>query len=124
MAYDEHLADRVRELTAAAEAASELRMFGGWCVTLHGNLAVGVLGDDLIVRVGPAAYEAALARRGARPFDFTGRASRGLVFVDGASVRTRRALSRWVGLGVEFAQSLPPKVAAARRNHPGRRPPR
>ena len=89
MVYDEQLADRVHELTTAAEAVTELRMFGGWCVTLHGNLAVGVAGDDLIVRVGPDAYEAALARPGVRPFDFTGRASRGWVFVDGETVRTR-----------------------------------
>ena len=74
MVYDEQLAERVRELTGAAEAVTELRMFGGWCITLHGNLAVGVAGDDLIVRVGPDAYDAALTRPGVRPFDITGRA--------------------------------------------------
>jgi TfoX/Sxy family transcriptional regulator of competence genes len=115
MVYDEHLAERVRELTGSAEAVTELRMFGGWGVTLHGNLAVGVLGDDLIVRVGPDAYGEALARPGVRPFDITGRAMRGWVFVDGETVRTRRVLTRWVGEGVAFAQSLPPKAAASRR---------
>ena len=78
----------MRELTGAAEAVTELRMFGGWCITLHGNLAVGVAGDDLIVRVGPDAYDAALTRPGVRPFDITGRAIRGWVFVDGETVRT------------------------------------
>ncbi|MFN8028067.1 MAG: TfoX/Sxy family protein [Acidimicrobiia bacterium] len=119
MAYDEHLAQRVRELLAAddagADGLAEIKMFGGWCVTLRGHMAAGVLGDDLIVRVGPDAYDAALARKGAREFDFTGRPSRGIVVVDGAAVRTKAALAGWVAKGRAFAASLPPKPPRRRR---------
>jgi TfoX/Sxy family transcriptional regulator of competence genes len=113
--YDETLADRVREHMAGYEARTELKMFGGWGITLHGNLAVGVLGDDLIVRVGPDAYDAALARKGARPFDVTGRPMRGWVFVGSSAVRSRAALGRWVAQGGDFASSLPPKAPHQRR---------
>lgn len=120
MAYDQHLAERVRvvlddENAVSADAIAEIRMFGGWCVTIRGHMAAGVLGDDLIVRVGPDAYEASLARAGAREFDFTGRPSRGIVVVDGTTVRTRAALSRWVARGLAFAESLPPKPPRKRR---------
>jgi TfoX/Sxy family transcriptional regulator of competence genes len=117
MAYDEHLAARVREILSAdaGSTIAEIRMFGGWCVTIRGHMAAGVLDDDLIVRVGPDAYEAALARPGARVFDFTGRPSRGIVVVDGSSVRTRAALTRWVARGRDFAASLPPKPPRKRR---------
>ncbi len=122
MAYDEHLAQRVREILSAddgsggaTDAIAEIRMFGGWCVTIRGHMAAGVLGDDLIVRVGPDAYEAARARPGAREFDFTGRPSRGIVVVDGSSVRTKAALARWVARGRDFAASLPPKPPRKRR---------
>ena len=119
MAYDEHLAGRVRALLADADsdtdAITEIRMFGGWCVTIRGHMAAGVLGDDLIVRVGPDAYEASLARAGAREFDFTGRPSRGIVVVDGTTVRTRATLSRWVAHGLDFAGSLPPKPSRKRK---------
>jgi TfoX/Sxy family transcriptional regulator of competence genes len=119
MAYDEHLAERVRALVSDAgtdtDAITEILMFGGWCVTIRGHMAAGVLGDDLIVRVGPDAYEASLARAGAREFDFTGRPSRGIVVVDGTTVRTKATLSRWVTRGLDFAGSLPPKPPRRRR---------
>lgn len=62
MAYDNDLANRVRESLKDTDAVTELRMFGGWGVTVHGNMAVGVMNDDLIVRVGPHRYGDALAR--------------------------------------------------------------
>ena len=64
MAYDEHLADRIRALLADSGDVAELKMFGGWCATVAGNMAIGVLGDDLIVRVGPTAYPDALSEAG------------------------------------------------------------
>jgi len=114
MAYDEDLADRVLALLADIDAVAELRMFGGWCATVAGNMAIGVLGDDLIVRVGPKAYEDALAEPGVREFDFSGRPMAGWVFVDGAAVRDAEALDPWVDQGVRFAQSLPAKPKGAR----------
>jgi hypothetical protein len=109
MAYDANLAGRVRERLVGAAGVTELRMFGGWGATVYGNMAVGVLGDDLIVRVGSVRYDDELARPGVRPFDFTGRAMTGWVYVDGARVANGRSLTRWVDLGVSFAASLPRK---------------
>ena len=86
MAFDENLADRVRERLAATAGITELKMFGGWGATINGNMAVGVMASDLIVRVGPEGFDDALSRPGARPFDFTGRPMTGWVFVDGTKV--------------------------------------
>jgi len=122
MAFDAGLAERVRAELGDVEGVAELTMFGGWGVTISGNMAVGVMGTDLIVRVGPAAFDAALERRGARPFDFTGRRMTGWVYVDQTALNQRRALGSWVALGLRFAQSLPPKTARTRP--PARRVPR
>ena len=115
MAFDEHLTERVLELVGDVDGVVELKMFGGWGITVHGNMAVGVMGDDLIARVGPAAFAAALAKAEARPFDFTGRVMTGWVYVDGAAISRKPALRAWVNRGVTFAQSLPPKVPRPRR---------
>jgi len=120
MAYNSALADRIREELGATPAVTELSMFGGWGVTIHGNMAVGVMGDDLIVRVGPESHEHALTLAGARPFDFTGRPMTGWVYVEGSAVRTARSLERWVSRGVAFAESLPPKRPGPRRRAVGR----
>ena len=123
MAFDEQLAEHVRDRLFATEGVTELKMFGGWGVTVHGNMAVGVMGPDLIVRVGPDAFDAALERPGARPFDFTGRSMTGWVFVDGDSVTNARARNRWIDAGVSYAQSLPRK-AGGKSGRPKARPPR
>ncbi|WP_030606024.1 TfoX/Sxy family protein [Streptomyces fulvoviolaceus] len=109
MAYDERLAERIRERLGADPEITEKRMFGGTAFLLHGNTAVGVTGDDLMVRVGPEATDAALARPGTRIFDMTGRPMRGWVVVDGAAVAQDEALGDWVAEGRDFAASLPPK---------------
>jgi TfoX/Sxy family transcriptional regulator of competence genes len=109
VAFDDELAERVRERLAGTDGVTELKMFGGWGVTIHGNMAVGVMDKDLIVRVGPDAYATALTRPGVRPFDFTGRAMTGWVFVDGERVANTRTLTPWIDQGVAFAQSLPRK---------------
>jgi len=82
VAYDEQLAERVRERLQETDGVVELKMFGGWGVTVCGNMAVGVMDRDLIVRVGADAF----TRSGVRPFDFTGRAMTGWVYVAGDSV--------------------------------------
>ncbi|HMD44677.1 MAG TPA: TfoX/Sxy family protein [Acidimicrobiales bacterium] len=110
MAFDADLVERVRDLVVGTDGLAELKMFGGWCVTVKGNMAVGVMGDDLIVRVGPDAFDRALTRPGARPFDFTGRPMTGWVVVSRDVLATTRTLERWVALGVAFAAGLAPKV--------------
>jgi TfoX/Sxy family transcriptional regulator of competence genes len=118
MAYDLSLAARVRERLARTKGVTELKMFGGWGATVHGNMAVGVIGDDLIVRVGADRYEDELAKPGARPFDFTGRAMTGWLYVDGTRVANGRTLTRWVDLGVRYAASLPRKQPRVRKAVP------
>lgn len=109
MAYDAELADRVREILAPREAVTERKMFGGVAWMLRGNMACGVLGDELIVRVGREEAERALAEPHTRPFDFTGRPMRGPVMVGSEGLRDDTALAAWVDAGADYALSLPPK---------------
>jgi TfoX/Sxy family transcriptional regulator of competence genes len=113
--YDDALVERVRARLGDAPSVVELKMFGGWGITIRGNMAVGVMDRDLIVRVGPDGFDELVAKPGARPFDFTGRPMRGWLFVDGKTVTSGRSLNAWVDRGVEYARSLPPKAAKKRR---------
>ena len=81
MAFNERLAARTREALGDVRGVTEIRMFGGLCFTINGNMAVGVTGEDLMVRLSPEEADAGLARPGVRPMDFTGRPMRGFVFV-------------------------------------------
>src|SRR5262245_42981389 len=109
MAYDEDLADRVRNLVSARVGVKELKMFGGLGFTIAGNMAVGVIGDDLIVRLDPADAEKALGEDGVRQFDFTGRPMKGWIFVSHVRTADDEGLAEWVDAGTEFAASLPAK---------------
>ena len=110
MAWDEGLAQRIRELLDEQPGLSEKRMFGGLAFLVGGNMAVGIVKDELMVRVGPAAYAAALREPHARPMDFTKRPMQGFVFVAPAGFEEDAELRRWVERGVRFAESLPRKV--------------
>ena len=108
MAYDEALAERIRALLAGRDAVTERKMFGGIAFMVGGNMACGVIHDDLMVRVGPDAHDAALAEPHARPMDFAHRPMRGMVYVDpdGVALRCRApALGR---RRRQHARSLPP----------------
>jgi TfoX/Sxy family transcriptional regulator of competence genes len=109
MAYDEGVAQRVREELGELSGYVEKEMFGGIGFMLHGNMACGVIGADLIVRVGPEGYEGALAEPHARPFDMTGRPMRGWVVVVEDGYEADEDLATWVEKGVALALSLPPK---------------
>ena len=109
MAYDENLADRVRDQLAAEEGVAEKAMFGGLAFLLRGNMAVGVSGDDLMVRVGPDAADDALARPHTRVFDMTGRPMKAWILVEPAGTASARDLSAWIGRGLDYARSFPPK---------------
>jgi TfoX/Sxy family transcriptional regulator of competence genes len=108
VSYDERLAERVRSVLGERARASERKMFGGLAFLVAGHMACGIVGKDLMVRVGPERYEKALARRHVRPMDFTGRPLRGMVYVEPAGLRSRAALSRWIAPALEFVRSLPP----------------
>jgi TfoX/Sxy family transcriptional regulator of competence genes len=109
MAYDESLADRVRELLMARADVSERKMFGGIAFMVGGNMACGVLGEDLIVRLGEDEAEKALAEDGVRPFDFTGRPMKTTVYVSPERTSDDAGLAEWVEAGADFAASLPAK---------------
>jgi TfoX/Sxy family transcriptional regulator of competence genes len=109
LAYDETLAQRIRELMADRHSVVEKRMFGGIAFMLRGNMCCGIVRDDLMVRVGPERHEEALAQPHARPMDFSGRPMRGMVYVGPEGCRTDEALKRWVEQGLNFAATLPPK---------------
>jgi hypothetical protein len=110
MAYDEDLANRIRELVAANEGLTEQKMFGGLAFMIGGNMAVGVSGQGgLMVRVEPEETAALVAKPHARPFEMRGREMNGWVRVDPEGVRTKRQLEPWVRRGVSYARSLPPK---------------
>lgn len=109
MAYDEALADRVRDALAPRADLSERKMFGGIAFMIGGNMAVGVIGEDLMVRLDPGDAEKALAEPHARQMDFTGRPMKGMVFVDSAGTDADDDLAGWVEAGADFAASLPPK---------------
>lgn len=115
MAYDTDFAERLRQALAGTRGLSEKKMFGGIAFMVNGNMCVGIVGSDLMVRVGPEAYEAALARPHAREMDFTGRPLRGYVYVSQAGVRDRRALRAWLDRGLAFANTLPASKKKSRK---------
>ena len=109
MAYDEELADRVRDLIAPLGEVSERKMFGGIAFMVGGNMATGVLGDDLIVRLGPEEADKALGEPGVREFDFTGRPMKNIVYVSTEQTADDKSLAGWVEAGAAHAASLPAK---------------
>jgi TfoX/Sxy family transcriptional regulator of competence genes len=115
MAYDENLAQRVRDVVAEQTGVSEKKMFGGLSFLLHGNMACGIVGDDLMVRVGREAAAEALAKPHARPMDFTGKPLPGYVYVAPEGTGQTRALRSWVSRGMSFAATLPPKKQASKK---------
>jgi len=110
VAYDEKLATRIREAFGLAAGVSERKMFGGIAFMLDGHMCVGVIADELMVRVGPAQYEKALAEPHARPMDFTGRPLAGFIYVAAAGIKTKATLARWIERGRQFVTTLPAKA--------------
>ncbi|MDH4037946.1 MAG: TfoX/Sxy family protein [Candidatus Krumholzibacteria bacterium] len=109
MTFNELTAGRIRETIKSTPGVSERNMFGGVSFMLEGNMCCGVIEDNLVVRVGPGAYEAALQEPHARPMDFTGRPLRGFVYVDRAGYEAPGALQGWIERGVAFVRTLPRK---------------
>ena len=109
MAYDEQLGGRVRELLTPFAGVTERKMFGGLAFLLRGNMCCGVVGSDLMVRVGRESYEAALHEPHVREMDFTGRPLRGFIYVSADGLASEGDLRAWVERGARFAESLPAK---------------
>ena len=110
MAYDEDLADRIRELVGGERAVTEMKMFGGLAFLIGGNMAVAASGQGgILVRVDPDESESLVASTSARPMEMRGRGMKGWLRVDAQDVRTKKQLSEWVRIGVAYAGSLPRK---------------
>ena len=120
MAYDEELAERVRAALDDVEGVAEIKMFGGLCFTVGGNMAVGVSHDDLLVRMSPEDGDAALAEPGVRLMEVGSRTSRGFLAVAPEATKTDRKLRAWVDRGVGFASSLPPKKPKPKKSKPAK----
>ncbi len=110
MAYDEELADRLRELIAGEAGLTEQRMFGGLAFLIGGKMAVAASGQGgLLVRVDPTESDSLLSRTKARPMEMRGRTMQGWLRVDSEDVRTKRELAKWVERGTSYARTLPAK---------------
>ena len=109
MAFDEGPAHRIREQVGSRSELTERNMFGGIAFMTSGNMLVGVIGDELLCRVGPEAMDDALAQPGARLFAMTGRAMTGWVLVEGDAVAEDADLAAWIDRADQFVGTLPPK---------------
>lgn len=113
MAYDEELAERIRELVGGETDLTERKMFGGLAFLIAGNMAVAVSGQGgLMVRADPAEAKTLVATTNARPMEMRGRPMRGWLRVDAEDLRTERQLAKWVELGTTYARSLPAKQSS------------
>jgi TfoX/Sxy family transcriptional regulator of competence genes len=110
VAYDEELANRIREVMSAEQGVTEMRMFGGLAFLIEGNMAVSASGQGgLLLRVDPTDTDELLGKPHAHPFEMRGRVMQGWLRVDAEGVRTKRDLQRWANRGIAYARSLPPK---------------
>jgi TfoX/Sxy family transcriptional regulator of competence genes len=109
VAYDEELAEKVRELISPRSDVSERKMFGSLCFLIGGNLAVCVRKEELLVRLDPEDAEGALAEEGVRLAPMAGRRMKGWVLVSPERFETSKELSSWVDTGADYAASLPAK---------------
>lgn len=126
MAYDEHLANRIRRALGDRHDISERQMFGGLAFLCRGRMCCGIVGADLMVRVPVEEFDAVMRRPHARPMDFTGKPLKGFVYVSPPGFRTAAALRTWLALGQRVAEA---KAAGDRTRRPrasgnalGRRP--
>lgn len=109
MAFDEGLAERIRDHLEGHRDVVEKKMFGGLAFMYRGNMAVGVHKDGLMVRIAPEDHETALALSYVRQFDMTGRPMTGWIVVEGEVLGDEALLAEWVERGMAHAGSLPPK---------------
>ncbi len=114
MAYNEQLADRVREIISLSHKnVVEKAMFGGLCFMVNDKMCVGVEKERLMVRLDPARYEEVMEKEGCKPMDFTGKVMKGFVFVDIDVLNTKKKLEYWMNLALEYN-----KMAKASKKKP------
>ncbi|MSV29022.1 MAG: TfoX family protein [Bryobacterales bacterium] len=109
MAFDAGLAGRIRRALPGNRAISERKMFGGLAFSMNGHMFCGVVGADLMLRLGEEGAAAGLTRPNTRPMDFTGRALKSMIYVDASGLDSDESLQGWVDSALQFVASLPPK---------------
>ena len=111
MAYDEALANRIRNATAGNSAVSEKKMFGGVAFLHRGLMFVGVSGSKLMARVGKENYQDSLGQKHVREMDFTGKPMQGYVYVEPPGIKTDDQLNFWLQRSMQFVSTLPAKAS-------------
>jgi len=112
MAYNEKLANRIRELLLNKRSVEEKKMMGGLTFMVNNKMCVGILKDDLMARIDPEVYESALERRGCREMDFTGRPMKGFVFIDPEGTKSTKNLEFWIKLALDYNE----RAKASKKN--------
>ena len=119
MAYNEKLADRIREIIAVThKQVKEKKMFSGLCFMVNDKMCVGVEKERLMVRLDPAKYDEVIEMEGCKPMDFTGKIMKGFVFVDADTLTTKKKLAYWIDLALEYnkiAKASKKKVAKKKK---------
>jgi len=107
--YSEKLADRTRAALVASRDLEERKMFGGLAFMVNGHMCCGIVGEDLMVRVGPDLYQSSLAQPHTREMDFSGKLLRGMIHVGSAGLATEHELGQWVQRSLAYVSTLPAK---------------
>lgn len=115
MAYNENLSDRIREALSNIPKVEEKYMFGGVCYMVNGKMCIGVAKDEMMCRIGTAAYESALENPDCRPMDFTGKPMKGYVFVNKEGLKTKRQFDFWINLCLQYNSEIPSKKKKRKR---------
>ena len=118
MAFNENLADRIRQALENVPNATEKFMFGGICFMVNDKMCLGVAKDEMMCRINPEMDEVALKKNGCRPMDFTGRPMKGYVFVAQEGMKTKKEFDYWINLSLEFnalAKASKKKVKKAKK---------
>lgn len=111
MAFNEQISNRIREALVFCADVTEKYMFGGVCYMVNGKMCVGVVGDEMMCRIGEDCYEASLEKPGCREMVFTGRPMKGYVFVDQSVLKTHQDYQYWIDLCLAFN----PKAKASKK---------
>ncbi len=109
MAYDEGLAERMRDLLQDQPDVEEKKMFGGLCFMVSRHMCCGIIDDKLMARVGPDNYEESLTKKHVSEMNFTGKPMKGMIYVEAEGTTEDEDLSRWLDVCLEFVKTLPPK---------------
>ena len=114
MAYNEKLANRIRELLAELPIIEEKEMMGGLTFMVNGKMCVGIIKDELMCRIDPAIHETAVEKTGCRTMDFTKRPMMGYVMVDDSGMKTKKDFDYWINLSLDFNKNA---KASKRKNN-------